>query len=58
LKNVNASTDVSSKDDNKPNKKKELKTFKKEVNKFLDDYTNLLQNSSQVWCLVLNFSNF
>jgi len=58
MKNVNVSTDVSSKEHNKCNKKKELKTFKKEVNKFLNDYTNLLQNSSQVWCLFLSFSYF
>jgi len=58
LKNVNVSTDLSSKEHNKCSKKNELKTFKKEVNKFLNDYTNLLQNSSQVWCLFLNFSYF
>ncbi|KAL4091607.1 hypothetical protein QTP88_026266 [Uroleucon formosanum] len=47
MKNVSVNTDVSSKEHKKCSKKNELKTFKKEVNKFLNDYTNLLQNSSQ-----------
>jgi len=45
FKNVNVNTNVSSKEHNKLNKKSELITFKKEVNKFLNDYTNLLQNT-------------
>jgi len=43
-KNVNVNSDVSTKENNKCTKRNDLK---KEVNKFLNDYTNLLQKSTQ-----------
>ncbi|CAI6364390.1 unnamed protein product [Macrosiphum euphorbiae] len=44
LKNVNVSTDISSKEHNKLNKKNK---FEKEFNKLVNDCTNVLLNSSQ-----------